>query len=398
MSATPQNLSARERARGLRLIFPLFFSMYLGAGVYWNFSSVYFKQVGMSGTQIGLIAMTSGLAAFLASPLWGYLSDRTGRPRMLLAVAAVGASSAALLMPVWRTFSSFVVLAGVFAFFNIAIMTLMDSSALALLGERRSEYGRYRLGGTFGYIFSTITAGFILEKIALDRLFILFAISYGIFLLFAIQLPQLPAIAKRAPGDERALSTMLRQPMWVLFIVATFIVWLAGSGGISFVSLTLKSMGASNSLVGIVAASAAVFEIPFMAYSGQILRRLGSARMVWFALLGYSARLFFYSVIPAPAWGIAVNVLNGVSYVSFWNAAIAYSYEAAPQEYKATSQGLFVAATALAAVAGSAVGGWLFDSLGPPGMYRIMASIAFASFVIFGLGRLKRPAPAVPSP
>jgi PPP family 3-phenylpropionic acid transporter len=111
---------------------------------------------------------------------------------------------------------------------------------------------------------------------------------------------------------------------------------------------------------------------------------------MWFSLLGYTARLFFYSVIPAPAWGIAVNVLNGVSYVSFWNAAIAYSYESAPQEYKATSQGLFVAATALAAVAGSAVGGWLFDSLGPPGMYRIMAGIAFTAFAIFGLGRLRQ--------
>jgi PPP family 3-phenylpropionic acid transporter len=191
---------------------------------------------------------------------------------------------------------------------------------------------------------------------------------------------------------------MLRQPMWVLFIVTTFVVWLAGSGGISFVSLTLKSMGASNSLVGIVAASAAIFEIPFMAYSGRILRRLGSARMVWFSLLGYTARLFFYSVMPAPAWGIAVNIFNGVSYVSFWNAAIAYSYECAPEEYKATSQGLFVSATALAAVAGSAVGGLLFDRLGPPGMFRVMAGVAFTSFIIFGLGRLKAPKPSRLSP
>jgi len=92
MSAAAISLTPQERARGLRLLAPLFFSMYLGVGIFWNFNPVFQSQSGMSGTQIGLIAMISGLAAFLASPLWGYLSDLTGRPRILLALAALGAA------------------------------------------------------------------------------------------------------------------------------------------------------------------------------------------------------------------------------------------------------------------------------------------------------------------
>jgi MFS transporter, PPP family, 3-phenylpropionic acid transporter len=178
---------------------------------------------------------------------------------------------------------------------------------------------------------------------------------------------------------------MIRQPGWLVFALTVFIIWFAGSGAISFVGITLRGMGASDSMIGFVACSAAVFEVPFMAYNRVLLRKLGSRRMLWLSTIGYILRISGYSLMPAPAWGIGVNAFNGISYVFLWNSSIHFANENAPDHLKATAQGLFVSTTALAGVASSVISGWLFDTLGPPGLFRVLALVCFSATIIFGI-------------
>ena len=70
------------------------------------------------------------------------LSDRTGYAGRIMAGGAVGATIIALIYPSVHTFTAFLILACIFAFFNTAFFILVDSTTLTLLGERREEYGR----------------------------------------------------------------------------------------------------------------------------------------------------------------------------------------------------------------------------------------------------------------
>jgi PPP family 3-phenylpropionic acid transporter len=261
----------------------------------------------------------------------------------------------------------------------------MDSTALALLGENRADYGRYRVGGTFGFIVTTLTVGFIFERIGLVWMFPFFSLIMVLFIIAALRLPQMPVRVLRADRSSAAILRMVRQPGWLVFAVTVFIVWFAGSGAISFVSVTLRGMGANDSLIGLVACSAAVFEVPFMVYNRTLLRKLGSRKMLWISTIGYILRIGGYSLMKAPAWGIAINAFNGISYVFLWNAGIQFTNENAPEDLKATAQGLFVSTTALAGVASSVTSGWLFDTLGPPGLFRVLAVICFSATIIFGI-------------
>lgn len=382
--------SAPRLRQSLRLVTWLFFLMYAGTGIYFTFFAVYLSSAGMSGTQIGIINMTGGIVAFLASTLWGYWCDRTGKPRILLAIAAAGTAVTAILIPFFESFAGFLILGSIFPFFNVAIVTLMDSNLLALLGENRGDYGRYRLGGTFGYIFTTLTIGYLTRGTGLASMFPIFAVIQILFGVMALFLPDLAIAREKTDRSPRAILGMMRRPAWGIFSLSVFLTWLAASGGISFLGVTLKTMGADDVLVGIVAASAAIFEIPFMAYNGWFLRKLGSRTMLMISLIGYTLRIGAYSIIPSPAWGIAVNALNGLSYVWMWNASINYANGLAPANLKATAQGLFVSTTALAAVVSAPLAGFLFDALGPPGLFRVMAGSAFLSAVIFYFGTWSR--------
>jgi PPP family 3-phenylpropionic acid transporter len=382
--------SRQNLKSSLRLVTALFFLMYAATGIYFTYIAVYWRSRGMTGTQIGIITMAGGIVAFLASTLWGYWSDRSGKPRILLAIAAAGTALSVLLIPSFPGFIGFLILGSIFPFFNVAILTLMDSTLLALLGENRADYGRYRLGGTFGYIATTLTAGIIFRELNLAAMFPFFALISGTFAILALFLPDFPVMRGKVDRSPRALISMIRTPAWAIFSTSIFLVWLAGSGGIGFLGITLKTMGASDILIGIVASSAAVFEIPFMVFNGWFLRKLGSQRMLMVSLLGYVVRIGAYSLMPTPEWGIAVNALNGLSYVWLWNASIHYANELAPENLKASAQGLFVSITALSAVASAPLSGFLFDAFGPPGMFRVLAFSAFLSAIIFWLGNRVR--------
>lgn len=148
----------------LWVLWMLFFFQYAAVGVYFTFLNVYYKEVGLTGTQIGLISMAGGIVSMASSFFWGYLSDRTGRPSVLIAIGAVGALLMAQLIPLVQQFNLpqaviyYVVIGCIGNFFNAASFSLVDSTALAILGVRRSEYGRYRLGGSVGYILAAVFA------------------------------------------------------------------------------------------------------------------------------------------------------------------------------------------------------------------------------------------------
>jgi PPP family 3-phenylpropionic acid transporter len=139
----------------------MFFFQFAAIGAYFVYLNVWLHQAGLSGTEIGTINMTTALVGLVSVSLWGYLSDLTGKNRLLIAAGAAGALLAAQFIPLAHTFAGFLVLGCIGSAMGNGPGTLIDSSTLALLGDRREDYGRYRLGGSFGYILTSLSAGFI---------------------------------------------------------------------------------------------------------------------------------------------------------------------------------------------------------------------------------------------
>jgi MFS family permease len=116
------------------------------------------------------------------------------------------------------------------------------------------------------------------------------------------------------------------------------------------------------------------------------------------ALLAYALRMLMYGLMPTPEWAAGINLLGGVSFGLYWISAVTYANELAPDNLKATSQGLLLSVTSLAAVIGALFTGGLFDLVGPHTMFRILAGCCVLALILFGVGRIlirRYQAPAV---
>jgi len=364
----------------------LFFLFYAGIGQFLAFLNVYYNNIGLSGTQIGLLGTISTAIAVISATLWGVLSDRLGKPRWLFVVAFSGTILGTLALSAAQPFGWIFLAACLFALFFSTLAPLIDSTALVLLGEQRQRYGTYRVWGSVGFIVTSTAAGFIYEKSGLHAMFAGFVVLMTLGLLVSLYLPdQNVRLSGSAWGG---IGHMIRKPQWLIFAGIVFFIWLAANGMLSFLGVTIKNMGGTDSLVGLVGTVSAMVEIPGMFFSDRILRRVGSKRMMGFGIVAYILRMFFYAMMPTPGWALVIATMNSITYMPFWIGAVAYASDRAPKNMKATSQGLLYSVTNLASVVGGLGCGWLFDRGGPSGLFSVMGISCLVALVLFMIGQI----------
>jgi PPP family 3-phenylpropionic acid transporter len=379
---------AERQERGLQVMRLLYFLFFGAVGGYWTFLNVYYRSIGLSGTQIGLVNTLAPLVGIFASTLWGLLNDRLGNPRRLLLIAAPGVICAALLLSTTQAYGLIMLFAGLLALFNSAIQSLMDNTTLRLLGERRGQYGRYRVGGSFGFIITSFTAGYLYEVTGLHWIFYTYAAIMGLFVLGAVWLPREPV---RLSGSLwGGLSKMVRQPAWLLFAASACLLWISNNGTMNFIGIVVKDMGGSDQLVGLAWMTSALAEIPIMLTGDRLLRRVGPTRLLAVAFTSFTLRSALLAVMPRPEWAPFIGLLGGVSFALFWLSSVSYSHDAAPEHLKSTAQGLLFSIMSVANMAGSLSSGWLFDHAGPHGMFWAMTAFAASGLILFIIGRVRR--------
>ena len=147
-----------------------------------------------------------------------------------------------------------------------------------MLGSKSENYGRYRMGGSVGYILAASTSGFIYDRTGLSLIFPVYGVMMGLFALTALLLPDIPVrLEKRAAAQ---IGRMMRQPAWMVFAASIFLIWVANYASIMYQGVALLSMGASQSLIGLASTSGAIVEIPFLFFSGWFIRRAGLTRLL----------------------------------------------------------------------------------------------------------------------
>lgn len=372
-------------AARLRVVKALYFFLNVSGGIFFSFINVYYRSIGLSGVEIGVINTLAPVIGIFGSTLWGFLSDRFGKTRLLLMVAALGSAIFAMGIASVRTFAWILPLAACYSLFNSTLIPLIDSTNFAILGEYRERYSEQRIWGTIGFIITSSTIGIVLERTGLHSMFAYYVVAMGLLLVIIFRLQPRPA--NMGSAIYKGLGQMVRQPLWVIFFASIFIHSIGSNGIGNFLGITLKEMGASDWLIGFCWTVTSLSELPINYYGAHLIQRFGAPRLLALSFLVYFFRIVFYGLMPSPNWVLAINLMHSFSYGLFWLGSVTYANDLAPDSLKATSQSLFLVAMNLAAVIGAPLAGWLYDSHGKTGMYLIQSLFSLTAFLVFVIGR-----------
>ncbi len=359
-----------------------YFWVYGGVGAFAPFAALYFRDLGFSGWQVGILAALPALAVAFAGPLLGAIADSRSMHRAVLRIALGGAALVALAAARPERFWFLLPLLAVLAILEGPLSSTLDGYGITVSERAGTSYGRLRVWGSIGYTLSVLLVGWLMGA-RVDRIFFLaHALCLGLGLLSTLGLPPLGERTTRPLLSGLGLVTGNRPLLALLFI--TYLMSSAVALMYGFLGIHLEEMGGSASLLGAASALGATSELPIVAFGGWFIARFGPVRLITLAIGVYAFRFAAFTVIPKPEWVLPVQMLHGLSYGAFLIASVTLAHRLAGQANAATVQALLAAMIfGFGSITGSLIGGVLLDRIGTDGLFRGAAALLVLTLILF---------------
>ena len=380
----PSDVRAEARSESVT-IGAGYFWFYAGVGAFVPFNALYYRHLGFSGVELGVLTAMPAIATAISGPLWGILADSRGWHRQILRSVLLASSALILLLPHFTTFLPFLLAMMCIAFVLVPVPSMMDSYAVSAVERGGAPYGLLRIFGSLGFTSVVVVMGWILA----DDLSSVFLYAYAACNLIACLVAwRLPALGERQPRKVFAgMSDVFANQAYRLLLLVAFLIS-AGYTTINiFLSLHIESLGGDTSISGIAFATSAMSELPVIGFGAYILRRFGARNVIYIALLVYIIRFALIGFIPATQAVIGAQMLHGLSFGMFLIASVTLAHRLVGRHYAATAQALLAVVSAgMGTIVGSLIGGVAIDRVSTSSMYRVVALPMLLTLATFLIG------------
>jgi PPP family 3-phenylpropionic acid transporter len=355
----------------------------IGASV--PYLPVYYRSVGLSLGEIGLLGSLAAAVGLLGAPLWGTLADRYPTSRVLLPAAATLAALAALALAFARqpvaiaaaVIATSIALAG--------ITPILDTRALEAVRGDSDRYGRLRVWGSIGFVVVVWLTGFLIERAGVASLF---AVYVPLLVVTAVVALLLRGGGRTVPPLPRlsGIGLVLRQPALRAFLLASFAVWSASMAINAFFSIHLVAIGAPGELVGSAWALGAVVEVPIMWAYPALAARFGASRLLVAGAAAFALRAVALPLLVHPVPAALTMLVHGAGFGLLLVGGVTYVSRHAPPGAAATAQGILTAVVfSLSMIVGPGLGGLAAGAWGLPAMFGISAAIGIAAVALMSV-------------
>lgn len=346
------------------------FAYFASIGFFTTYAPLWFKSLGYSALAIGVISSLQAWTRVFVPYAWGWLADHTGRRVWLLRAAALSSLAVgSLLLPAhswgWLPLCVFLLF-----ICNGGVVPLSESALARFLqtggGMDTNRYGRIRVWGSIGFIFSVTAAGFLLEWVGIEAFaWVMCALLLGLCVATA-RLPSRVDAAAEQGTQDGSVWQVLRQPRVRWFFATIFFTVLGHTSLYTFLSLYLDDLGYGKSVVGLVWAVSVLAEIAFFWVGSKWAGQVRPVRWLWWAavlcVLRFGSIAGFGQVMAVL---VAAQLLHAVTFAAQHAACTALLGEFFPGRLRGRGQALYaVLGYGVSGVIGGLGGGLLTQHLG----------------------------------
>ncbi|WP_046231632.1 MFS transporter [Paenibacillus algorifonticola] len=362
----------------LRFYNYFYFSLF---ALFLSFLPIYLSERGITATNIGLIIGTGSFIGVISQPLWGMISDKYKVvKKVLLLLIAVSVIVGAFLFQSAELASLFF-LTCVMYFFFMPTDPLVESLNYRVSQQHKVSFGSVRMFGALGYAMASSIIGYAGKHYGIDSMAVLFVLYGVITLLLCSTLAEVPAATK--PMALRDIKRFFTRRQTLYFLGLVLFLAIPHRMNDSYIGIYMKSLGGDVQLIGQAWTVMTIIEFVFFAICHYFIKKGHELKVIAAAAGFYTLRFLFSALTTDPVALLWLQLLQGVSFVLFYTAAIQYLYAIIPEEWKATGQTILaVLFFGVSSIVAATLGGWVMDMYGGAALYYGMAAWAFAGLLL----------------
>lgn len=400
MTAGPTSLGRLLALDGAKVHFQLlFFMSFIASSGFVVFRNVYLEEMGLSGSQMGLIGFLLMATGVVAQPAWGLLTDYFRAERTVLVVAGVASAVAILSYPVGDGLAEPFLLIAVGSAAYSAFRQPIGPIASGMVLSRGFDYGSVRAFGSLAFAIGSLGFGFVVGTLGSVSIVYFYVAGTALMVGIAWSLPgdRNADEGEEAAGDDEdepnepgllgATRMLVTSPTFLVIVGASFLLRLSAMGGEAFFSVYMRSVDASiavgpwtlrpDGMTGVAWTINSAIEAVAFLYALK-----ASISHKWL-LVGGGAILVIpnlvYGVTTRPWILLAVQSLGGIGFAMVTVATVDLAHDIAAERVTSTAQTLLNGfGFSLGGAAGQIVAGTLYDAVGIMDMYVGIAIIGFA--------------------
>lgn len=362
--------SSPTAARETNFLRMFSFASYMTVAMIVSYFPLYFLDEGYSESQIGILYSTGPLISIFANLLLGIISDKYRTIKKLLTILLFGQL---IMVSLLFTTDSFIVICFImlaFYFFQTPVNPLSDSLILLSSQYTGTPYALIRIFGSLGFAFSALAVGFLLKETGSSATPIISLICIGITIILSFTLKDYQGSLRKM--DFSGLYKLLRKPAIVSFFALVLVISIAHRMYESFLAITLRQMGASDSFIGITWLTSAVSEIPVFYLLGKYGHKFKELPLMAIASFMYAVRMLLMSQISSPIWAIPIQAMHSVTFGIYFITALRYISTLIPDEYRASGQAVYaVVFVGFAGIISGLAGGSIFEHFGKETFFQL---------------------------
>jgi len=265
------------------LNFALFFFAYYGyVGIFSPYASLFFEERGLSAAQIGVLMSMLQVMRIFGPNVWGWVADHRSQRVAVLRVTSLAAVISFCGMFFGQTFAYFFAVMVIVNLFTSAQGPLSEALMLSAMRGDLTHYGRLRLWGSVGFIFSVMAAGQLLDWYSVELMPWLALIMLAMVSVVTLRMREEAPIVHRSDSPS-VMSVLRKREVWSFF-TSTFLMVAAHASLYVYYSLYLSQIGYSKTVIGLMWSLGVIAEIIFFFYQEPLFKRFGVKNLMFISL------------------------------------------------------------------------------------------------------------------
>jgi len=374
---------------------------FMAIAIFTIFVNVYLYHQGFSISQIGILTALGPTISMLSQPVWGILSDRTNKRRILMIVLA-GSAIISLAIPIHTAFFWLIIVLLLYWFFASSSLPLGDAITLQFLEGKSIKYSALRIIGAVSFGLTSAFAGLLLGG-NIGRIFYYNAAFLTVTCLLVFFMP----IQKKSKAEEQAQEPLQAQPQEQLqeqsglkslvkllnnkvvlgVYLTSFIFGLTMSFLHNFFGIRMTEMGATEGQLGIALFISAFSEIPIFLTVDRVFGKRKPEHLLMLSAFFMGLRLIIMYFGETIILIYLAQTLQGVSFMLHFYFCIVLLHEHSPPHMKSTVQTVHaMIRMGGAAILGNLGGGFLAHQVGIQNVFLLLSVIVTSTcFVLPGV-------------